>query len=256
MIDLRLGDYRNVCRDVVCDALIADPPYGERTHSGHNDAFVREKSQKKTRLSRRGKLDGGPRAAIEYCSWSPLDVRTFVDFWSQRTRGWIVALTSDDLIPVWRSAYRLAGRVDFAPVPCVMRGMSVRVAGDGPSSWSVYAMVSRPRNREMATWGTLPGAYIVDRTSEWQSAGGGGRGKPMDLMRALVSDYSRPGQLVWDPCFGYGSTIAAALQKGRNAGGSEIDAAVYAEGSRRLATVQYVDLFDPGRAKQQTLVDL
>ncbi|MCC6596997.1 MAG: hypothetical protein IT477_10855 [Rhodanobacteraceae bacterium] len=82
-----------------------------------------------------------------------------------------------------------------------------------------------------------------------------GRGKPLDLMRAIVSDYSRPGDLVCDPCAGYGSTLAAALQKGRRAIGAECDPEVYAEAQRRLAGVQYVDLFDKwAKAKQAKLV--
>jgi 23S rRNA G2445 N2-methylase RlmL len=35
-IELRLGDWREVLADVEPDAVITDPPYSERTHSGHN----------------------------------------------------------------------------------------------------------------------------------------------------------------------------------------------------------------------------
>lgn len=31
--DLRLGRYQDVLADVECDAVIADPPYSERTHA-------------------------------------------------------------------------------------------------------------------------------------------------------------------------------------------------------------------------------
>jgi len=42
-------------------------------------------------------------------------------------------------------------------------------------------------------------------------------GKPMWLMRALVRDYSRPGNLVCDPCAGGATTlIAAAIEKTAN----------------------------------------
>ena len=40
MIDLRLGDYREVMQDVEPDAVIVDPPYGARTHAGHRDGVA------------------------------------------------------------------------------------------------------------------------------------------------------------------------------------------------------------------------
>lgn len=238
--DLRLGRYQDVLADVEVDAVICDPPFGARTHEGYNAAYP---------------TDGSLCNAIAYTSWRPSDVDVFVAHWNQRCAGWIVAITSDDLIPAWRDAYMRHGRCDFAPVPCVTIGSSIRLAGDGPSSWTVYAMVARPRTTEFAKWGTLPGAYVSNRPSDWQFGGGGGRGKPLDLMRKIVSDYSRPGDLVCDPTAGYGSTLAAALQKGRRAIGAECDPEVYAEAQRRLAGVQYVDLFDKwAKAKQAKLV--
>jgi DNA modification methylase len=40
-------------------------------------------------------------------------------------------------------------------------------------------------------------------------------GKPVSLMTAIVKDYSRPGDLVADPCCGAGSTLQAAEDLGR-----------------------------------------
>ena len=48
-------------------------------------------------------------------------------------------------------------------------------------------------------------------------------GKPLGLMRAIVRDYSHPGDLVCDPFAGAGTTLAAALLEGRRAIGSEVD---------------------------------
>lgn len=235
--DLRLGRYQDVLADVECDAVICDPPYGARTHAsvGARDPSTLRKASKS-------------KIAIDYTSWSAEDVSEFVESWSPRCRGWIVALTSHDLINAWTEAFDASGRYSFAPVPCVMRGMSIRLQGDGPSSWSVYAMVARPRARRFATWGSLPGAYDSGR-----SDGGGGRGKPLDLMRALVKDYSRPGGLICDPTAGYGTTGVAALGMGRRFVGSEVDAAAFGEAGKRLAGAQVVDLFDPERAKQAPL---
>ncbi len=224
-VDLRYGDWRTVLADVTCDALIADPPYGARTHAAEVE-----------RNDDEGRTAGLTPA---YEAWTPIDVLAFVTHWSSRTRGWMVTLTSHDLVPAWEEAHTSVGRYCFAPVPCLMRGMSVRMAGDGPSSWCVYAVVARPRSRDFATWGTLDGAYSGPRGNE----AGGGRGKPAWLMNALVRDYSKPGDLVCDPFAGWGSTLAAAVSNQRKAIGSEVDADAYAEAKRRLARPLQVDMF-------------
>ncbi len=227
--DLRLGRWQDVLADVTCDAIICDPPYGARIH--------------KPSVSEGQRYDGVSVANIgpagHYEGWTQDDVMSFVSFWDTRCRGWIVALTSHDLIPAWEKAHEEAGRYCFSPIPCVMRGMSVRLCGDGPSSWTVYAMVARPSTKEYATWGTLDGAYTGAPSRE----AGGGRGKPAWLMNALVRDYSKPGDLVCDPFAGWGSTLAAALTNGRRAIGAEMDTAAHAEAVRRLGRPLQVDMF-------------
>lgn len=222
-LDIRLGDWRSVLADVTrCDALIVDPPYSARTHAA---ATTRS--------------DGTDAAGLtpSYAGWSASDVAEFVAAWAPRTRGWMVALTDSELIPAWRDAYRAVGRYAFAPLPCIIHGMSVRISGDGPSSWAIYAMVSRPPG--LLKWGTLPGAY-VDRYAKEEGSemvrGGGagmGRGKPTWLTDMIVRDYSRESNLICDPMAGYGSTLLSALRSGRRAVGAEIDQEAHAEALRR-----------------------
>lgn len=231
MIDLRLGTWQSTLALETCDALICDPPYGGRTH-----ASKPERSNDYERAGAGYSADG---LTPGYDAWTPQHVDEFVQWWSPRTRGWIVALTSHDLIPAWEASYERAGRYAFSPIACVMNGMSVRLLGDGPSSWSVYAMVARPRSKDFMKWGTLPGAYTGPRSDE----AGGGRGKPSWLMSALVRDYSRPGDVVCDPFAGWGSTLAAASSLGRSAIGAEMDQQAFNEAKRRLQRPLQVDLF-------------
>lgn len=227
--EIRHGRWQDVGGDIVADVVICDPPYGARTHensrrlgNGRADGFALD--------------DLGP----EYTAWTTDSVREFVTAWSPRCRGWMGTLTSHDLLPAWQDAHESAGRYCFAPVPCVMRGMSVRLCGDGPSSWTVYAVVARPATKEFSTWGTLDGAYVGPRGTE----SGGGRGKPDWLMQALVRDYSKPGDLVVDPFCGWGSTLAAARALGRRSIGIDVDAEAVAEARRRLGRPVQTGLFE------------
>lgn len=225
--EIRHGRWQDVGGDIVADVVICDPPYGARTHEGS----IREQ----------GRRDGHDATDLvpSYTGWTAADVAEFVTAWSPRCRGWMVAQTSHDLLPAWQDAHEAVGRYCFAPVPCVMRGMSVRLRGDGPSSWAVYAVIARPATKEFSTWGTLDGAYVGPRGTE----SGGGRGKPDWLMQALVRDYTRPGDLVVDPFCGWGSTLAAARALGRRSIGIDVDAEAIAEARRRLGRSVQTGLF-------------
>jgi len=252
MIDLRLGHYADVMQDVECSTLICDCPYSSKTHDGHHGGVEQTAAKKGcyVRKSRDGSLDYAyDRAEIEYTGWTPADVDAFVDFWAPRTRGWMVSLTDDVLMPHWKAAMARHGRTTFQDVPAIISGMTVRLAGDGPSSWAIHCVMSRPKS--LSKWGTLPGGYWGP--SERQFITGG---KPLWLMRALIRDYSKVGDLICDPTFGGGTTGRAAQIEGRRFVGSEQDATTFAKAKARLgkhftpnmfptsaATAEQVELF-------------
>lgn len=251
MVDFRLGRYQDVLADVgEVSAVIADPPYGARTHAGHNGLdydnlpIDYQKSDGTTRPS------PVARASLSYQHWTPDDVRAFIAFWAPRCRGWFACMTSHDLIPVWEQAYTDAKRYAFAPVGIVQD--RVRLGGDGPASALVYLMVSRPKTREFSTWGALPGYYKAGIDREGHIGG-----KPIGLMSRIVSDYSRPGDTVCDPCAGGATTLVAARQLGRSAIGAECDATTYAKAKARLDRAYVPDMFaaPEARARQVDFVD-
>lgn len=216
MISLRHGDWRDVLADVECDAIICDPPYSAKTHAGHDASAKTSKAW----IRSNGRPDSVcARRAISYAPWGVDDVDAFVDHWSPRTRGWFVVVTDDVLAPLFAAQLERHGRYVFAPLPLVETGSRVRLTGDGPSSWTCWIVVARPRTPEFVKWGTLPGAYVVPRESK--AAIGG---KPLKAMREIVRDYSRPGDLICDPCAGRGATtLRAAKLEGRSAIGAEIN---------------------------------
>lgn len=254
--DLRLGRYQDVLADVECDTLCVDAPYSSKTHSGHDSGagvpmssakhggYIRSDGRRDTPIERR---------SLTYGCWTPDDVRAFVAFWSARTRGWFVSVTDDVLAPVWMSALEQSGRYVFAPLPFVASGSRVRINGDGPSNWTCWIVVARPKTAAFCKWGTLPGAYVLPLGySEKMDVVGG---KPSWLMRALIRDYSRPGDLVCDPCAGGGTTLLAAVQTGRRAVGAEMDPQTHAKAVQRLANAKVtVDWLDAPNAVQEALL--
>lgn len=212
VIDIRHADWRSM--DVMVDATITDPPYGGTTHKGH-DA-------------------GGPqitptRRAITYDPWTPEEVQAFVRYWAPRTAGWMACFCSHDLIEPYQDAYRSCGRYAFSPVSVIQK--RPRLLGDGPASWTIYLMVSRPASRAWQKWRCLPGSYAAKLERGAPIVGA----KPLSLMRDIVRDYSSPGDLVCDPCAGWGSTLIAAHELGRKAIGCDANATIVAAAATRIS---------------------
>lgn len=216
--ELRQGDWREVLADVVkCDAVITDPPYSERTHAGQrSDQAAHSKSF----------------VPLEYASFTANDVSEFVRVNASRCRGWFVVFSDHTLQIEYEKALEEIGRYVFAPLPQVTTNRSVRLAGDGPATWTTWLTVSRPRSLEYSNWGALRGAYI-DGVGD-RKPGVVHGAKQLHTMRAIVRDYSRPGDLIIDLCAGGGTTLLAAVIEGRRAIGAEIDLDTFNKAAHRL----------------------
>jgi len=218
VIDLRLGSWTEALSDLDSfDTLISDPPFSERTHSGHDQPVGDRRDKAKAR-------------EIRFKHWTASDVIAFVEAFEPRCRGWFCALTDHELSAVFEQCLRDAGRYVFTPIPCVSPGSRVRLQGDGPSCWTTQLVVSRPKRLPFSAWGTLPGAYVIKPERKMLVAGG----KQLELMRAIVRDYSRPGDLICDPCAGGATTLIAAAIEGRRSIGSEVDPATFEKAQARI----------------------
>lgn len=222
--DLRLGRWERVLADVHADVMITDAPWSQTTHEGHAQGLEA--------------YDDASRDDLPYRHWTEHDVVAFVRSWSPRVRGWFVSLTDDVLGPVWKAALAAEGRVVFPMLPFIHPGARVRMRGDGPSSWTTQIIVARPVTRTHASWGTLPGGYTLptglDQADREMPIVGG---KPLWLLRRLVDDYSRPGDVIVDPCAGAGTTLLAAVLAGRRAVGAEAKRDHHAKAVARLRAI-------------------
>ena len=88
---------------------------------------------------------------------------------------------------------------------------------------------------EAARWGAMPGAYVRSGPLERRPVIGG---KPTWLMSRIVSDYSRPGDVVVDPYAGGGTTLIVAERLGRDSIGAEMDQSRHDTAMERLEKEQ------------------
>jgi len=232
--ELRCGDYRDVLANefdfVVADAVITDPPYSERTHSGHSKIASKNDCR-----------------SIDYDYLTHGDAMEWAANLSSMSAGWVCVLTDHTLVSSWEKGFKEAGRYAFAPIPCIERGGRFRMIGDGPPCVTVNLVPARPRTREDGAfpywnkWHKTPAGYYITTTEDKLVIGG----KTLALMRAIVRDYSRRGELVVDPCAGGGTTLLAAVLEGRRAIGAELDPATFELAVARLRR-GYTPTFDFG----------
>lgn len=233
--ELRCGRWEDALADVErVDAVITDPPYSERTENGFRTGRD---------LQARG-LGYDPITA----EW----INALVTRWSAAA-GWML-VCGDHISCDWaRSAMGAAGRYVFPPVPITKIAAAPRLHADGPASQSEWIAVSRPRAKAFCgTWPGIPGWYAM-RTVHGRHGVSGA--KSVDVMRAIVRDYSRPGDLVCDLCVGSGTTLIAAVTEGRRAIGAEMDPATFDLAVKRLRRGWTPDLFarapQPAREAEQ-----
>lgn len=218
-VTLYLGD----CREILptlgkVDHIITDPPYSARTHTGHDDSAARTAR------------DGFVRQSLGYEPLNAIACGRLASLFHTVAPGWIVWMTDDVLAPHIGAALAERGRKVFPPLPFFQPGRSVRLAGDGPCSWTDWIICAR--TSALKKWGALPGGYVAGEG--WSDKARMG-GKPTRLMNLLVQHYSRAGDLVCDPFMGGGTTGVACIIEGRRFVGMEVDGPTFDIACRRIA---------------------
>jgi site-specific DNA-methyltransferase (adenine-specific) len=197
------GDAMEIMSALAVDCLIGDPPYSDRTHNGHNDS---DEIADRTRLS--------------FDAWNYDDVMNFVDATRYCVDGWRVIFSDHILQYAWERFFAAIGLYTFAPIPYVAPGGRVRLSGDGPACWATWLNIARPKEGHYLGFGSLPGAYVLPPGNRDKNRFVGG--KELWIMRQLINDYSRPGNLILDPVCGSGTTLIAALEAGRKCIGIDL----------------------------------
>jgi site-specific DNA-methyltransferase (adenine-specific) len=217
---LYLGDAREVLPGLEgISHIITDPPYSERTHGNHDAQSQRRR-------------DGADARQLGYEALSEADAANLAAL-MHNCPGWVVWFTDSELATFIRREFDRLGRTTFAPLPYHHPGRSVRLAGDGPSSWTDWMVVSR--TKALSKWGTLRGGYVAGEGWNDKERMGG---KPVRLMQLVVGDYSRPGEVVCDPFMGAGTTGVACAKEGRDFVGIEIDPASFETACKRIEDAQ------------------
>lgn len=227
-----------LCRYVAqgADVMIVDPPYAAKVHSkavsaGTGGAGVRKRD-------------------LGFGHLTP-ELMLRLALYASEVRRWSVVFCDLESVHLWIAAMAYH-QVEYVRTIPWVRWSQPQMSGDRPPTGSeAVCLFHAPRKNQgggKMRWNG-PGGRVAYRSEdvdadpvarpEYLAKSLRGRDKygcekPLDLMLALVSDYSDPGETVFDPCAGVGTTLLAARLLGRQCFGLECAPEPHAIAAARL----------------------
>jgi site-specific DNA-methyltransferase (adenine-specific) len=224
--DLRLGSCLDpitglaILADKSIDVVITDPPYEAEAH---------------TKGKRQGPTSDGKRRVVdEEFNFAPITEaeRAAVSAHIARVAKCAAAVFCQvEAAMLWRVALEAGGLVYRRTIPWVKPDAMPSLHGRWPGQ-SFEAIVLAIHPGQTVPIGGKSRYY--ECTRERGTARAHPTTKPLGLMEQIVTDFTRPGDLILDPFAGSGSTGVACNQLGRNFIGWELSPEYHAIATRRL----------------------
>lgn len=196
-------------------AVITDPPYSEHVHANTTSIGVGGRGVRRRDL--------GFAHATE-------ELRRHVAVLSSGAQRWSAVFSDVESAHLWRDAMTAEGLEYLRTVPWV-RWSQPQLSGDRPPTGCELVTLYHPKGAKR--WNGGGGLTHFDQGPH-RTKGKHSAQKPIDLMLALVSAFSDPGELVVDWFAGSGTTLLAARLLGREALGFECDATWAKRATARL----------------------
>jgi len=221
------------------DAVITDPPYGAEVHSP-----VRAARNAEGYLS---VFD------MPFEQLDSLDIGQLASFASIHCNGWMLTFCQAEQLVQWRDEATVFGVRYVVPMVWIKPDAKPNFSGAGPGVG----------HENIATF------WCGDGPQHWNGGGKVGvfhhtRGrregtrhpteKPVPLMKELIRLFTDPGDIVFDPFMGAGSTGVAALELGRRFIGIEKNPEYFTEADRRIREAVVPNLIFASNDKMPTLM--
>lgn len=214
------------------NAVITDPPYGAEVH--HKDRIGR---------SALGEIDA---VKIPFSALTDVDRELMGLFAMERVKGWSLIFCQDEGITAWRErmdTFYGHGTRFYRPMIWLKPNAKPNLQGDGPGKGHemIQAYWSGP-GRPQWNGGGKVGVFIHNRPHRPIHP----TEKPVSLMKELVRLFTNPGDVIFDPFMGSGSTGVAAIELGRKFIGVERNPDYFATAKQRIGeALSKNDLFTP-----------
>jgi site-specific DNA-methyltransferase (adenine-specific) len=229
-----LGD----CREVLptlgpVDAVVTDPPYGEKTHAG-------------------ARTGGGNEILVDFDSITDDDFVALCRQCVAVSRRWVI-LTCD-----WRHAAEAERQI---PEAFIRAGVWIKpngmpqYTGDRPATgWEAVAILHRPGVKKWNGGGSHAVWTVPKVQGDYHRTQ-----KPLDLVGRWAELFTDRGETILDPFMGSGTTGVAAVKLGRKFTGIEIEPKYFDIACRRIGdALKQPDMFieAPKPARQESWLEM
>jgi site-specific DNA-methyltransferase (adenine-specific) len=218
--------------DGAVDHVIGDPPYDEKTHKGARTTSGK-RAEKSIALSFDGvdsehKANGNAADAdINFAVLPPTS--EFVPSLIRAAKRWVIAFCALEQLGTYRDA---SGELWIRGGIWVRTNGTPQITGDRPAQGGEGLAIIHRVGRKRWNGHGNPASWIGPRDSDPRRMHP--TKKPAWLMEALIRDFTDPGELIYDPCSGEGSTGEACIKLGRRFIGCELDPKYHAAGVARI----------------------
>lgn len=213
------------------DHTITDPPYDKRTQNGARSLTSR--GPKAMAINFDAATDERRRC---WASHIALVTRRFAAVFSdhESSMKWAEDLESFGMEYIRCGLWVRTGDEELTAQRPTHSG-APQMTGDGPAAGHEVIVFARAKGNGRIRWNgggkaatyTAPVVRGAERVHETQ--------KPVELLRDIIRDFCRPGDTVYDPFAGSGTTLVAAKQLGIQAFGVELAEKHAAYANRRVA---------------------
>jgi len=178
------------------------------------------------------------------------EARELAGQYARITKRWTIIFSDDYGGRVWPDILAAAG-LEYIRTGIWVRKGAPQMCGDRPACGWEPILIAHAKGKKHWNGG--------GKDAVWQFPIVQGRGrchptqKPLDLMRALVGDFTDPGELIFDSHAGSGTTGVACIELGRDFQGCERDATHYATAHERLTNTARQEVMFARPMKQERL---
>lgn len=240
------------CPPPMVDAVVSDPPYDERTHRNGRRGASKP-------LAEGGRYEVDLSICHEHIKgFDHLDQPgQLADSLLRLSRRWVVCFCTIEQV----GAYA-AGAGDERWIRggvWVKRQPTPQFTGDRPGTFGDAIAIMHPPGRKRWNGGGRAARWVHSTASPWMGHGDDCRvhttQKPLALMLDLVEAFTEPGETVWDPYCGSGTTGVACLRLGRRFIGHEMQPHYAEVAAERLRAEARGLNLSSARAGQTSILD-
>lgn len=256
--ELHLGDClegMEALGDKSVDHVICDPPYEAEAHTLQRRTLQFFQGPRRADVAKSALPKEKP---IGFAAITEAERIESAAQMARIARRWIVVFCQAEAVGKWKDALEAGGVKHRRACIWVKPNGQPQLTGDRPGMGYESIVCAHAVGRCRWNGGGKHGVYTYP-TDTWMTEVNNGvhrihpTQKPLPLIEQLVSDFTDPGELVFDPFAGSGTTGVACKRLGRNFIGFEKDPTFHAAAVKRIeAARQQGEFFARGPKPKQT----